>query len=132
MFKDTVDAVMQEADVVTVHVPLLDSTTHLINAERLAKMKQGAYLVNTSRGPVVDEAALVEALKSGPIRAAGLDVFEDEPALKPGLAELDNVVLTPHIASGSQETRDKMSELAAQAIIDHLGGKTPEHVVEVA
>lgn len=129
VFKDTVDAVMKEADVVSVHVPLLDSTTHLINAERLAMMKPGAYLVNTSRGPVVDEAALVEALKTGPIRAVGLDVYEEEPALKPGLAEQRNAVLTPHIASASQETRDKMSELAAQAIIDHLSGKTPEHVV---
>lgn len=129
-FRDTVEAVLEEADVVTVHVPLLNETRHLINAERLAMMKPSAYLINTSRGPVIDEEALVEALKNKTIRGAGIDVFEDEPKLAYGLPELNNVVITPHIASGSQETRDKMSELAAQAIIDHLAGKTPEHVVE--
>lgn len=129
-YKDTVEDVLKEADVISVHVPLLDSTRHLINAERLAMMKPTAYLINTSRGPVVDEKALVEALKNGTIRGAGLDVFEDEPALAPGLAELDNVVITPHIASASTETRDKMSEMAAQNIIDFLEGKTPPNVVE--
>lgn len=128
-FRESVDEVMKEADIVSVHVPLLDATKHLINAERLGMMKKGAYLINTSRGPVVDEAALVEALKTGPIRAAGLDVFEDEPALKPGLAELDNVVLTPHIASGSEETRDKMSEMAATNIIEFLSGNEPPNKV---
>lgn len=129
-YKDSVEAVLEEADVVSVHVPLLDSTHHLINAERLAMMKKTAYLINTSRGPVVDEKALVEALKNGTIRGAGLDVFEEEPALAPGLAELDNVVITPHIASASEETRNKMSEMAAQNIIDFLAGKTPPNVVE--
>ncbi len=128
-FKETPEEVLSEADVVSVHVPLLDSTRHFINAERLAAMKSSAYLINTSRGPVVDEEALVEALKSGVIRAAGLDVFEDEPALKPGLSELENVVLTPHIASASEETRNKMSEMAAQNIIEFLAGNIPPNPV---
>lgn len=129
VFKETPEEVLQEADVVSVHVPLLDSTKHLINKERLQMMKPSAYLINTSRGPVVDEAALVEALKNGTIRGAGLDVFENEPALAPGLAECENVVITPHIASASEETRNKMSEIAAQNIIDFLSEKTPENVV---
>jgi len=131
-FKESVEEVLKEADVVSVHVPLLDSTKHLINAERLAMMKPSAYLINTSRGPVVDEAALVDALKNKTIRGAGLDVYEDEPALAPGLAELENVTITPHIASASEETRTKMSEIAAQNIIDFLEGKTPENVVEAS
>ncbi len=129
-FKASVDDVLKEADVVSVHVPLLESTTHLINAERLAMMKPSAYLINTSRGPVVDEAALVAALKNQTIRGAGLDVFEAEPALAPGLAELNNAVLTPHIASASEETRDKMSEMAATNIIEFLAGNEPPNKVE--
>jgi glyoxylate reductase len=128
-FKDTTDAVLEAADVVSIHVPLLPETKHLINAERLAKMKSSAYLINTSRGPVVDEAALVEALKAGTIRGAALDVFEAEPALAKGLAELPNVVVTPHIASATDETRGKMSSMAAQNIIDFLAGETPQNVV---
>jgi len=128
-FKESVEEVLQVADVVSIHVPLLDSTRHLIDKERLALMKPTAYLINTSRGPVVDELALVEALKTGVIRGAGLDVFEDEPALATGLAELDSVTITPHIASASVETRTKMSEIAAQNIIDFLAGKTPVNVV---
>ena len=129
-YKATTEEVLKEADVVSVHVPLLPETTHLINAERLAMMKKSAYLVNTSRGPVVDEAALVEALKSGTIRGAGLDVFEHEPELANGLRELENVVITPHIASASEETRSKMSEMAAQNIIDFLKGEKPQNAVE--
>ena len=127
--KGTVEEVLKEADIVTVHVPLLDSTKHLINAERLAMMKSSAYLINTSRGPVVDEAALVKALRDGTIAGAGLDVYEDEPSLAPGLAELENVTITPHIASASVETRGKMSKIAAQNIIEFLEGKTPPNVV---
>lgn len=128
-FRETVDEVLKEADVVTVHVPLLDSTKHLINAERLALMKPSAYLVNTSRGPVVDENALVDALKNGVIRGAGLDVYEEEPKLAKGLVDLPNVVITPHIASATDETRGKMSEIAAQNIIDFLAGETPQNTV---
>lgn len=129
-FMETVEEVLEKADVVSVHVPLLDATRHLLDAERIALMKKSAYLINTSRGPVIDEAALVAALKDGTIRGAGLDVFEEEPALAPGLAELDNVVITPHIASASEETRGKMSEMAAQNIIDALNGETPQNVVK--
>ena len=128
-FRSTVDEVLKEADVVSVHVPLLDSTKHLMNAERLAMMKNSAYLVNTSRGPVIDEAALVEALKDGVIKGAALDVFEDEPALKPGLADLENVVITPHIASATIETRGKMAEIAAENIIAVMEGREPLHKV---
>lgn len=128
-FKETPEGVLREADIVSVHVPLLPETTHFINAERLRIMKSTAYLINTSRGQVVDEEALVVALKEGTIRGAGLDVFEAEPQLAAGLAELDNVVITPHIASASEETRNRMSEMAAQNIIDFLGGKTPENLV---
>lgn len=129
-YREQLDDLLREADVVSIHVPLLPATKHLINAERLAMMKSSAYLINTSRGPVVDEVALVEALKNGTIRGAGLDVFEDEPALKPGLAELENVILTPHIASGSEETRGKMSEIVAINVNEFfLGHEVPNKVV---
>ena len=128
-YKDNVEEVLKVADVVSVHVPLLDATRHLINAERLALMKPTACLINTSRGPVVDEKALVVALQDKTIRAAGLDVYEDEPALASGLAELENAVLTPHIASATEETRGKMSEIAAQNLIDFFSGKKPEFEV---
>jgi len=129
-YKDSVDDVLKEADFVTIHVPLLDSTRHLINQERLAMMKPSAYLINTSRGPVVDEKALVQALKNGMIKGAALDVFEEEPKLAGGLAELDNVILTPHIASATEETRSKMSEMAADNIIAALEGQTPPNLVK--
>lgn len=124
------DTVLQQADYVTLHVPLLESTRHLLNAERFALMKPSAYVINTSRGPVVDEEALVTALQNGVIAGAGLDVFEFEPAITEALTTLENVVITPHIASASRRTRDDMAVLAAQAIIDCLGGTTPAHVVQ--
>ena len=130
-FKATPEEVLKDADVVSVHVPLLDSTRHLVNAQRLALMKPTASLVNTSRGPVVDEAALVNALKNGTIRNAALDVFENEPALAPGLAELPNVIITPHIASATEETRGTMSEIAAGNIIAVLAGEEPKTPVTV-
>ncbi len=130
-FRETVDEVLQVADVVTVHVPLLDSTRHLINAERLAMMKDSAYLINDSRGPVIDEGALVEALTNGVIRGAALDVYENEPALAEGLTDLDNVTITPHIASATEETRTKMSEIAADNIIAVLNGEdAPNKVIK--
>lgn len=128
-FCATVEEVLKDADVVSIHVPLLDSTKHLMNAERLALMKPTAYLVNTSRGPVVDEAALVAALRAGTIAGAGLDVFENEPALAPGLIECENAVLTPHIASASVPTRDGMAKLAAENLIAYFGGTTPPNIV---
>lgn len=129
-FKATTEDVLREADVVSIHVPLLPSTEHLINAERLALMKPSAYLINTSRGPVIDEDALVDALKNGVIRGAGLDVFEHEPKLAKGLADLPNVVITPHIASATEDTRNKMSEMVAQDIIDFLTGEEPTNIVK--
>lgn len=129
VFKETVDEVLKEADVVTVHVPLLDTTRGLLNRERLAIMKPSAYLVNSSRGPVIDEHALVEVLRAGGIKGAALDVYEEEPKLAPGLAELENVVITPHIASATEETRGKMAEMAAENIIAFLNGDTPPNVV---
>lgn len=128
-FFSEIDEVFKKADIVSLHVPLLESTHHLVNRERLALMKEGAYLINTSRGAVVDEKALVAVLKEGKIRAAALDVFEHEPKLSPGLIELSETILTPHIASATEETRGKMAEIAAQSIIDTLAGKKPTHVV---
>jgi glyoxylate reductase len=129
-YRETTEDVLKEADVVSIHVPLLPSTEHLMNAERLRMMKPTAYLINTSRGPVIDEVALVEALKTGVIRGAGLDVFEHEPALAEGLNDLPNAVITPHIASASQETRDAMSRIVAEDVIAFLKGETPTHVVK--
>lgn len=129
VFVPEVNDLLKIADVVTIHVPLLPSTEHLLNAERLALMKPSAYLINTSRGPVVDEDALVVALKNGIIRGAGIDVFEHEPKLAHGLVDLQNVIITPHIASASDETRNKMSEMAAQNAIDFLAGEVPDNVV---
>lgn len=129
-FRDNVDDIMKEADFVSIHVPLIDSTIHLINKERLEMMKESAYLVNTSRGPVIDEKALVEHLRAKKIKGAALDVFEDEPKLAEGLAELDNVILTPHIASGTEETRSKMSEMAADNIIAVMEGEIPPNLVK--
>ena len=92
-------------------------------------MKQGSILINTARGPVVDEKALVQALKNGPLAGAGLDVFENEPAIEPGLLELDNVVMTPHTGSATYETRDRMAVMAAENLLAALRGDVPEHLV---
>ncbi len=104
---------LEHSDFVTLHPPLTPDTHHLIDAEALSRMKPTAYLINSARGPIVDEGALVEALREGEIAGAGLDVFEDEPAMAPGLAELQNVVILPHIASASHDTRSKMATMAA-------------------
>jgi len=119
---DTVEDVLREADCVSVHTVLDESTHHLINAKSLALMKENAILVNTSRGPVVDEAALVAHCQEHPNFRAGLDVFEEEPALKPGLVELDNVVIVPHIASATRWTREGMATLAAGNVAGILSG----------
>jgi len=128
-FCSTVEEVLRDADVVSIHVPLLDSTKHLINSERLKMMKPTAFLVNTSRGPVVDEVALVEALKQNTIAGAALDVFEHEPALAPGLMECENAVLTPHIASATETTRGEMARLAAENLIAFFEGRTPPNII---
>ena len=119
------DTLLKESDYVSIHVPMTPETKHLINADRLKTMKKTAYLINTARGPIVDEAALVEALKNGTIKGAGLDVYEAEPKMAEGLAQLPNTILLPHIASGTEETRSAMSELAAKNIIAVLGGEAP-------
>jgi hydroxypyruvate reductase 1 len=119
---ETVEDLLQEADVVSLHTVLDASTRHLINAERLKLMKPDAILVNSARGPVVDETALVEHCRQNPDFRAGLDVFEDEPAMKPGLAELDNVVIVPHIASATKWTREGMASLAACNVAAILQG----------
>lgn len=129
VYKETTEDVLKESDVVSIHVPLLPTTTHLINAERLGLMKRSAFLINTSRGPVIDESALVSALKNGVIRGAGIDVYEFEPELAKGLIDLSNAVITPHIASASDETRAKMSEIASQNVLDFLAGEVPPNVV---
>ncbi len=125
----SLDELFARADYITLHVPLLESTRHLISKEALEKMKDGVKIINTSRGPVIDELALVEALESGKVEGAFLDVFENEPQFAEELRAMSNVILTPHIASATKETRNKMSEMAAQSIIDFANGKTPEHVV---
>ncbi|MGI8877680.1 MAG: 2-hydroxyacid dehydrogenase, partial [Candidatus Limnocylindria bacterium] len=119
----TLDELLAESDFVSVHTPLLPDTRHLIDAAALRKMRRTAVLVNTSRGPVVDERALAEALRDGVIAAAGLDVFEREPLIEPLLLELENVVLLPHIASASESTRRRMAVRAADNILAFLDGK---------
>lgn len=127
----SVDELLKAADVVSLHVPLLDSTQHLIDARRLKLMKKTAYLINTSRGPVIDEKALVSALRKKQIAGAALDVFEFEPKLAPGLAGLKNVVLTPHTASATIEARDRMAVLAVRAVLDVLDGRMPDNAVKM-
>jgi glyoxylate reductase len=116
---------LRESDFVTLHTPLLPETQHLINTQSLRTMKKTAYLVNASRGPVVDEAALAQALKEGWIAGAGIDVFEREPEVHPALMGLPNAVLAPHIASASSDTRLKMANLAVDNCLAVLEGKTP-------
>lgn len=121
---------LKTADFISLHVPLLPQTRHLISTKELKMMKKTAYLINTSRGPVIDEKALVLALKNKWIKGAALDVFEFEPRLVQGLAKLDNIILTPHIASATEETRNKMAILAAQNIIASLSEKTPPNLIK--
>jgi len=123
------DEVLREADYVSIHVPLTPETTHLISARELDMMKPTAYLINTARGPIVDEKALVYALRKGIIAGAGLDVFEREPELEPGLVDLDNVVIVPHVGSGTVATRIKMGNKAATNLIAMLQDKDPPNCV---
>lgn len=123
------DRLLAEADFVSLHVPLTAETTHLIDARALSLMKPTAYLINTSRGPVVDEAALVDALAERRIAGAGLDVYEREPVMHPGLAGLDNAVLLPHLGSATFETRGRMSRIAAENVIAALQGRRPPNLV---
>jgi len=128
--KVDLDTVFKESDFVSIHVPLMRETHHLVNADKLKLMKKTAYLINNSRGPVVDEKALYEALKAGRIAGAGLDVFEQEPTLVDNpLLKLDNVVVAPHISSASFETRSKMSEMVADNLVAFFEGRKPPNLV---
>ncbi len=124
------EALLKASDVVTLHVPLVPSTHHLINASRLALMKPEAILINTSRGPVVDERALAQALASGRLSGAGLDVYEHEPLVQPQLLQLDRVVLSPHTASATHEARRAMALIAVENILTVLTGKQPLNAVK--
>ncbi|MBI4037744.1 D-glycerate dehydrogenase [Candidatus Curtissbacteria bacterium] len=126
-----VATIVKEADIVTLHVPLNEHTKHLIGERELSSMKKTAILINTSRGPVIDETALINALSEKRIAAAGLDVFEHEPDIPESLTALPNVVMTPHSASATMETRVQMSKIAAQNIIDVFEGKEPVGLVKI-
>ena len=125
----SLDHLLCNADFVSLHVPLSRSTRHLIGKRELDLMKPTAILINISRGEVIDEDELVEALKKGRIAGAGLDVFEDEPRMAEGMAQLDNVVLTPHIGSASYETRERMASIAVTNLVDALEGRRPKHLI---
>ncbi len=127
-FKD-LDSLLAESDVVSLHVPLTDETRHMMNKNTFYKMKKGAILVNTARGPIIHERELVEAIRQGQIGAAGLDVFDNEPNINPELIAMENVILTPHIASATREARNKMGAQALQAVFDLFEGKKPENLV---
>lgn len=129
--KRDLDALLQEADIITIHTPLTPETHHLIGEREFGMMKPGAILINAARGPIVDEDALVQALRAGRIFGAGLDVYEREPEVHPGLRKLQNVVLLPHIGSASLETRSKMSLKAAKNVLAVLAGKKPINPVKV-
>lgn len=126
---ESLDNLLAASDFVSLHVPLTEETRHLIDKNALAKMKKGAFLVNTARGAVVFESDLIEALKSGHLGGAALDVFEQEPEISQELKEMPNVILTPHIASATWEARNKMGELAVSAILETLAGCIPENIV---
>ena len=121
-------ALLAQADFISVHTPLLPETRGLFNAEKFGRMKRTAFLINTARGPVVNEGDLAEALESGKIAGAALDVFEKEPAIHPGLRR-SNVVLAPHIASASLETRTKMAVIAAESVVALLQGRRPANIL---
>jgi len=123
------DQILAEADFLSVHVPLLPETRHLLSTVQFAKMKKTAFVINTSRGPVVDEAALVAALEAREIAGAALDVYENEPKIHPGLVQRNDVILAPHIASASIETRTMMAVMAAENVLALFGGKRPPNIL---
>jgi glyoxylate reductase len=123
------DELLAESDFVSLHVPLTPDTEGLLGAAAFARMKPGAILVNTARGPVVDDGALADALRSGRLAAAGLDVFRDEPRVPPELLALENVVVTPHLGSGTRETRAAMASMVAEEVVRFAAGEAPLHQV---
>jgi len=126
---EPLDDLLATSDVVSLHAPLTRETTHLIDAAALAKMKRGAFLINTARGKLVDESALCDALERGQLRGAGLDVYEDEPRVNPRLLKRPNVVALPHIGSATEETRSAMARIAATDVARFLRGERPLHVI---
>ena len=127
--RSDLEPLLREADVVSLHCPLTPETRHLLSRERLSLMKSSAILVNTARGPLVDEAALAEMLASRRLAAAGLDVYEREPEVQPGLVGLPNVVLLPHLGSATRDARGRMAALAARGILDVLSGRIPPNLI---
>ncbi|MBI4469848.1 MAG: D-glycerate dehydrogenase [Acidobacteria bacterium] len=127
--RTSLEQVLTEADILTIHVPLRETTRHLINADRLRRMKSSAYLINTSRGPIVDESALAAALRERRLAGAGLDVYEFEPRVHSDLLALPNVVLLPHIGSATREARRRMTEVAIANISDYLNGRPPRNLL---
>ena len=125
------DALLATSDFVSLHCPLTDATRDLISRERIAQMKPGAILVNTSRGPVVDEEAVAEALEDGRLFAAGLDVFRNEPQVPEGLRRAENAVLTPHLGSGTRETRNAMARMVWDEVLRRVTGRPPAHPVVI-
>lgn len=125
----TFNHLLKNSDYLSIHIPLCDDTKHLIGEKELSLMKKDSFLINTSRGPVVDENALFLALQNGVIKGAALDVYENEPEVHPGLIELQNVILAPHVASATIETRTKMAVIAAENLINAMEGRKPEFVV---
>jgi glyoxylate reductase len=125
----TLDELLATSDIVSLHTPLTRETRHIMKRESLARMKKGAYLINTSRGLLVDEAALCDALAAGHLRGAGLDVYENEPAVNPRLLAMPNVVIVPHIGSATEEARNGMARIAATEVLRHFRGLAPLHSV---
>jgi glyoxylate reductase len=123
--KCDLDELLKKSDIISIHCPLNDQTKHLINSTNMVKIKKGAFLINTSRGPVVEESALAENLKNGHLGGAGLDVYEFEPEVYPELLNLNNVVLLPHIGSATKETRGAMAKIAAENVKSVLSGGKP-------
>jgi glyoxylate reductase len=125
----SLEELLRQSDFVTVHAPLTEQTQYLIGKDQFLMMKPTAYFIHTARGKVVDDTALVEALKGNQIAGAALDVYENEPALTEGMTELENLMLLPHIGSASHETRDRMADLVADNVLDAINGKTPRCLV---
>ena len=132
VYQEDLDGLLEGSDFISLHAPLTDQTHHLIDARALALMRSHAILVNTSRGALVDEVALVEALRTGSIWGAGLDVFEEEPRVAEGLVDLENVLLAPHLGSATDATRREMARLCAEAVIEVLSGELPANLVQPA
>lgn len=125
----SMDEILEKADVVSLHCPLTEETRGLIGAKELAKMKEGAILINTARGPVLDEEALLDAIESGRLAGAGLDVFPDEPHINPALLSHDRIVCVPHIGTNTEQTRYLMAYTCAQQVLCALSGNRPDHII---